>query len=281
MTRRNKCLVTRGKDNIALRRVPLNRTSSNAFHSTAFTLVELLTVIAIIAILAAMLVPALLAAKTHAKITQAKLQISDLMTAIQKYDGDYSRMPLTSQAQNEAVANGGSFTFGGMFQTPNNTWPNPVPANYYPSNNEVISILMDITNYPGTTMATVNTNSTKNPQQTQYLNARRAADTNAPGVGPDLNYRDPWKNPYIITLDVNEDNQCKDPFYSLALVSGSKQQNVNPGLNSLISPDTSVRDNFRYHGNIMIWSAGPDGKVDPGQPANQGFNEDNIISWQQ
>ncbi len=29
----------------------------------------------------------------------------------------------------------------------------------------------------------------------------------------------------------------------------------------------------------MVWSAGPDGKIDPGSPANQGANKDNILSW--
>jgi hypothetical protein len=30
----------------------------------------------------------------------------------------------------------------------------------------------------------------------------------------------------------------------------------------------------------MVWSAGPDGKIDPVSPANQGANKDNILSWQ-
>jgi hypothetical protein len=30
----------------------------------------------------------------------------------------------------------------------------------------------------------------------------------------------------------------------------------------------------------MVWSAGPDGKMDSTVPANQGLNKDNILSWQ-
>jgi hypothetical protein len=30
----------------------------------------------------------------------------------------------------------------------------------------------------------------------------------------------------------------------------------------------------------MVWSAGPDGKVNSGIPANTGVNKDNIVSWQ-
>jgi hypothetical protein len=29
----------------------------------------------------------------------------------------------------------------------------------------------------------------------------------------------------------------------------------------------------------MIWSAGPDGKIDKGTKANAGVNKDNVLSW--
>jgi prepilin-type N-terminal cleavage/methylation domain-containing protein len=244
---------------------------------TAFTLVELLTVIAIIAILAALLLPVLSAAKTHAQKTQARLQISDIVNAVQKYDSDYSRMPVSTTAQ--AAAINGQFTYGGVFQAPSapGTWPNPIPANYYPSNSEVIAILMDVTN---TAVTSVNANHQKNPQQNLFLNAKTVDSTNLPGVGPDLNYRDPWGNPYVISIDLNEDNQCLDPFYSLDKVSGPNGANTNPGLNGLTNPDTTKNNNFRFHGNVMVWSAGPDKKIDPTTAANLGVNKDNILSWQ-
>ena len=34
-----------------------------------------------------------------------------------------------------------------------------------------------------------------------------------PGVGNDLVYRDPWGNPYIISMDLNYDDKCQDSFY--------------------------------------------------------------------
>ena len=46
-----------------------------------------------------------------------------------------------------------------------------------------------------------------------YLNATRPGDTNTPGVGPDGVYRDPWGNPYIITVDLNYDDKARDAFY--------------------------------------------------------------------
>jgi hypothetical protein len=45
-------------------------------------------------------------------------------------------------------------------------------------------------------------------------------------------------------------------------------------------PGVPGPDNWAYHGKVMVWSAGPDGKIDPLVPANTGVNKDNILSWQ-
>jgi len=93
-------------------------------------------------------------------------------------------------------------------------------------------------------------------------------------------YRDPWGNPYIISLDLNYDESCNDAFYSLQTVSQDTKQT---GWNGLVNPDAAVNgnsDNFQLHGKVMVWSAGPDGKIDPTKPANTDVNKDNVLSWQ-
>ncbi len=251
-------------------------------HRAGFTLVELLVVIAIIAILASMLLTVLAAAKKHALVVLAQTQISGIVTAIEGYDSAYGRFPVSSGVQNAAGTN--DFTYGGSLFSNNIVPLGTLPASsfslYTTNNSEVIAILMDITNYPNGSGATANANYQKNPQQTIFLNAKMVGDTNTwPGVGPDLVYRDPWGNPYVITMDLNYDEQCKDAFYSLSAVSGPNQTSANPGLNGLVNPDTTQNDNFQYHGKVMVWSAGPNGKIDNLDPATDHENKDNVLSW--
>ena len=58
-----------------------------------------------------------------------------------------------------------------------------------------------------------------NPQQTKFLNATMVSDTVSPGVGLDGVYRDPWGDPYVISMDLNYDGVCQDAFYCQQSVS--------------------------------------------------------------
>jgi prepilin-type N-terminal cleavage/methylation domain-containing protein len=253
----------------------------------AFTIVELLVVIAIIGILAAMLLPVLARARVAAQKKQAAVEISQIIGAIQQYDSVYGRFPVSSAVQQTASTLGGDFTYGGSVIASNLAVCPVTYAAYTTNNSEVIAILMDVTNYANGQPVPANLNHQKNPQQTIFLNAKMsgydpAANDPQPPAGVDNAgvYRDPWGNPYVISMDLNYDEQCQDAIYCLNLVSGFNQTSANPGLNGLVNPDTSQNDNFRYHGKVMVWSAGPDGKSDPKMPANAGYNKDNVLSWQ-
>ena len=62
-------------------------------RTKAFTLIELLIVVAIIAILAAIAVPNFLEAQTRSKVTRAKADIRTLATALESYAIDYNKYP--------------------------------------------------------------------------------------------------------------------------------------------------------------------------------------------
>ncbi len=172
-----------------------------------------------------------------------------------------------------------------MFQTPTIPLAVGTPVNgSIMSNAEVIAILMDITTYPNNGAPTINTNHVKNPQQTHFLNAKSSGYNPAAGglplggLGTDLVYRDPWGNPYVISMDLSYDEQCQDAFYCQWAVS---HQSGTTGWNGLVSSGIAGnRDDFKYRGTVMVWSAGPDGKIDPTAPANQSANKDNVLSWQ-
>jgi hypothetical protein len=84
----------------------------------------------------------------------------------------------------------------------------------------------------------------------------------------------------MISMDLNYDDKCYDSFYRLQKVS-QNGANSSAGYNGLSnSTDPSGNgDNYAYNGGVMIWSAGPDGTVDPTMPANKGANKDNVLSW--
>ena len=151
----------------------------------AFTLIEMLVVIAIIAILASILLPVLAGAKKRARIVQARTEANNIEAAVAGYQSQYTLAPVP-----KALADDSAF--------------NPaVDYSFSVSNSWVISILMDVE-------VLANVGHARNPQRHQYLNPgtlKPKPDITSPGVsGEDYTFRDPWGNPYVIAFDLNYDN---------------------------------------------------------------------------
>lgn len=271
-----------------MKTIPLSTRRSRS----GFTLVELLTVIAIIGILAAMLMPVLAAAKRQAQVMQARNEIQAIVQAIEAYDQDYGRFPMTSAEK--TAANGTDFTTGYVPNPQlNYSWPGAGAAgNIWSSDNNsnLVAILMDLTAY-GNGAPTCNTNHIYNPKQTKYLTAKTSGydpTSNQPnppsGVDNTGIYRDPWGNPYVITMnasysmDSGSVQGTSDIFYCRQAVS---QQNGQAGYNALLNVTDAGGNgsHFLFHGKVMVWSAGPDKKVDNNAKAINGANKDNVLSW--
>lgn len=92
----------------------------------AFTLIELLIVVAIIAILAAIAVPNFLEAQTRAKVTRAKADMRSMATAAETYNIDFNMYMICDHPN--SYYNNPSFPRSAKFQK--DAWGNSSPRDY-------------------------------------------------------------------------------------------------------------------------------------------------------
>jgi len=146
-----------------------------------FTLIELLIVIAIIVILMGLLFPAFKGVQDQAKRTQAKNDLTQIVTAVNAFYTEYGKYPTAATTDATATYGpGGSTTEnGGLF-----------------------------TELRATTSAL-------NTRQIVFISPPDAKDQNSPRSGIKSStggYYDPWGTEYAVALDANYDNQVTNPY---------------------------------------------------------------------
>jgi prepilin-type N-terminal cleavage/methylation domain-containing protein len=149
---------------------------TNSRNVAAFTLIELLVVIAIITILAGLLFAGLRGAQEQARRTQAKNDLSQIVTAVNAFYTEYGKYPLVT-----------ADTIYGPGGTANNVLFNELRA----------------------------TSATQNPRQIVFISPPDAKDQTNSRSGiktSDGQWYDPWGTPYNVEIDGNYDNSVANPY---------------------------------------------------------------------
>jgi prepilin-type N-terminal cleavage/methylation domain-containing protein len=162
-------------------------------RTNAFTLIELLTVIAIIGVLAALLFPAIKSALLKAETSKAQAAISGLSTAFRAYYTEYGKWPIAD-------------TIPGAYNV-----DTPLYGILKGENNTTV---IGTRTYQG------------NPRNIVFLEFK-AADLVASGIT--TNFVDPWKQVYHCTFDVTYVNQVPNPFMVLLPTLCSGANCINSG----------------------------------------------------
>jgi len=225
----------------------MNSSSQSRSFAPAFTLVELLTVIAIIAILMGLLFPAIGVIKEQARKVQAKNDVTNIVAAVKQYYTEYGKYPTleAAAATVETDAFAGDTESGAKIH-----------------NNALFDTLRSISRG-------LNADYKYNPRRIVFFEGRAVTDNLAPRAGFADNaadattkgsYFDPWGKEYNIVLDSNYDN----------ILTLEEQYND-------FKADTAPRV------GVGVFSLGKDNKL--GNAGDKTYKKgntssDDVISWQ-
>jgi|ERR1041385_3805063 prepilin-type N-terminal cleavage/methylation domain-containing protein len=145
----------------------------------AFTLIELLVVIVIIAVLMGIAFPVFSTIQNQARKTQAKNDVTQIVTAVNAYYTEYGKYPIPSTATGDGYTVGDGTT----------------------SSKAVFDALRGL-------------DLTLNPRQIIFISPAEDKTQASPKgkMGSDDQFHDPWTSPYSIRIDADYNNQVPNPY---------------------------------------------------------------------
>jgi prepilin-type N-terminal cleavage/methylation domain-containing protein len=146
----------------------------------AFTLLELMVVIAIVVVLAGLLFPAVQSVLDRAKKVQAKNDLTQIVTAVNAFYTEYGKYPLPSGASGDGYASG---------------------AITGTSSKAILDPLRNL-------------DPTLNPRLIVFISPAEDTTQASPKgkIGSDGQFHDPWGTAYGISVDADYDNQVPNPY---------------------------------------------------------------------
>ena len=152
--------------------------------SGAFTLIELLVVITIIVILMGLLFPAFRGVQDQAKRTQAKNDLTQIVTAVNAFYTEYGKYPLATQSSSDQTLPGDA------------------------AQEDLMDTLRG-------------NNATLNPRIIVFFSPPDAKDKTNPrsGIGSDRKFYDPWGKQYFVAIDGDYDNSISASKHGYADLS--------------------------------------------------------------
>ena len=196
--------------------------------------------------------------RTICYFPRAVFEMRAVESAIREYHSEYAVPPMARESSGDESGKKWRETFGHSTAE--------TAEVIRRRNAEVIMILMARTNSPNGEPVPRNREHGRNPRKISFLDLTEVRSTNESGLGPDGCLRDPWGNPYVISVDVDNDGVSDDPLYDRPAVARSTNRPWSRG------PVPS-------YAHPIVWSMGPDGKAEARVPADAGVNADNILSW--
>lgn len=201
----------------------------------AFTLIELLVVIVIIAILAGLSFPVFQSIQNSARKTQAKNDVTQIVTAVNAFYTEYGRYPIATTVTTDTAA-----TYG---QGSNNS-----------------KAVFDELRAKSTTL---------NTRQIVFISPAEDRNQVAPKgkIGSDDQFYDPWGSAYLVRIDADYDNEVANPYDPDTTAGPSKiRQSVlswslgkngalggGAAANASYGKETGAAGKYQTSGDVISW----------------------------